>query len=152
MMSASHARIGGVLKRDFRSVDGLQLVGLPASTSVKTALHQYRRDPSVLYAEPNYILHAFNTPNDPSFPQMWNLENTGQDGGVPGADIKATEAWNLSTGSSHVVIAVLDTGIDYTHQDLAANSWASSAPFAQTIDGVSINCATGSHGYNTITN
>ncbi len=151
-MSASHARIGGVIKREFRSVEGLQLVGLPASTSVKTALHQYRRDPSVLYAEPNYILHAFNTPNDPSFPQMWSLENTGQDGGVPGADIKATEAWNLSTGSSHVVIAVLDTGIDYTHQDLAANSWASSAPFAQTIDGVSINCATGSHGYNTITN
>jgi subtilisin family serine protease len=105
-----------------------------------------------LYAEPNYVLHALDTPNDPSFPQQWNLQNNGQDGGTSGADIHATQAWNLTTGSPKVVVAVIDSGIDYPHPDLAANTWSNSAPFSQTIDGVSINCAVGTHGYNAITN
>src|SRR5208337_1645295 len=147
-MLLSHARVGGTIKREFKSVEGLQLVKLSPGTSLKYALRSYKHDPSVLYAEPNYILHALSAPNDPSFPQQWSLQNTGQDGGTVGADIHATQAWNLTTGSSRVVVAVLDTGIDYTHQDLAANAWSSSAAFSQTVDGVSISCAAGSHGYN----
>src|SRR5208337_3683756 len=145
-------RVGGTIKREFKSVEGLQLVKLSPGTSLKYALRSYKHDPSVLYAEPNYILHALSAPNDPSFPQQWSLQNTGQDGGTVGADIHATQAWNLTTGSSRVVVAVLDTGIDYTHQDLAVNAWSSSAAFSQTVDGVSISCAAGSHGYNAITN
>ncbi len=69
--------------------------------------------------------HQFTSavPNDPMFPQLWGLNNTGQSGGQPHADINATDAWNISTGSRNVVVAVLDTGVDYTDSDLAPNIW-----------------------------
>jgi subtilisin family serine protease len=114
----------GILADDvhsFSSVEGLQLVHLPASVGLSKALAAYRSNPDVLYAEPDYIVRSSQTPNDPLLPGMWSLLNTGQSGGTAGADIKATSAWNLTTGSSGVVIAVLDTGIDYAHPDLAAN-------------------------------
>ena len=105
----------------FSSVEGLQLVHLPASVGLSKALAAYRSNPDVLYAEPDYIVRASQTPNDPLFTGMWSLLNTGQNGGAAGADIKATSAWNITTGSSNVVIAVLDTGVDYSHPDLVAN-------------------------------
>jgi subtilisin family serine protease len=120
-MLASHARVGGTIKRELTSVDGLQSIKLSSATSLKAALHGYKRDPGVLYAEPNYIVHALAQPNDPLFSQQWGLSNSGQGGGTPGADIHAPQAWDVSTGSSDVVVAVIDTGIDYNHPDLAAN-------------------------------
>ena len=62
-------------------------------------------------------------PNDPQFPQQWPLHNTGQTGGVYDADIDMPEAWSVSTGSMSTVIAVLDSGIDYTHPDVYLNIW-----------------------------
>ena len=62
-------------------------------------------------------------PNDPNFGQMWGLHNTGQTGGMPDADIDAPEAWDTTIGSTEVVVAVIDTGVDYRHPDLAANMW-----------------------------
>ena len=62
-------------------------------------------------------------PNDPSFASAWGLANTGQSGGLPGNDIGATRAWDFTTGSRSVVVAVIDSGIDLTHPDLAANLW-----------------------------
>ena len=59
--------------------------------------------------------------NDPSFGILWGLHNTGQSGGTVDADIDAPEAWSLTTGSSSVIVAVVDTGVDYSHPDLAAN-------------------------------
>src|SRR5262245_11530763 len=110
--------------------------------------------PDVLYAEPNYLVQAFTEPNDPSFPQLWGLENVGQvvngSTGVPGADIHATQAWDLSFGSTAQVVAVVDTGIDYTHPDLAANIWSAPANFTVTIGGVTVSCPAGSHGFNVI--
>ncbi|MDZ4287751.1 MAG: S8 family serine peptidase, partial [Prosthecobacter sp.] len=79
--------------------------------------------PWVRYAEPDYIVHAAVTPNDASFDNLWGMNNTGQSAGVEDADIDAPEAWDLSTGSSAVVVAVVDSGIDLTHPDLIDNLW-----------------------------
>jgi hypothetical protein len=137
--------------RSWRIVPGLQLVRLSGGTTPGEAARRYRQDRNVLYVEPNYTLHAFATPNDPYFPQMWNLQNTGQGGGIAGADIHATQAWNLTTGSSSVVVAVIDTGADYNHPDLAQNMWTAAAPFsAFDINGNPITCPTGSRGFNAI--
>ena len=75
------------------------------------------------YVEHNFLMLPTAAPNDPSFPSQWALNNTGQTGGVVGADIKALTAWNTTTGSSGVVVGVIDSGVDYTHADLAANMW-----------------------------
>jgi subtilisin family serine protease len=77
------------------------------------------------YVEPDYIRTLAAEPTDGAFVEgtLWALKNTGQNGGVPGADIGAVAAWGLTTGSTNVIVAVVDTGIRYTHQDLAANLW-----------------------------
>lgn len=76
------------------------------------------------YAEPDYKRHAYQTiPNDPSLSDLWGLHNTGQTGGADDADIDAPEAWEITKGSPNVIIAVIDTGVDYNHQDLSANMW-----------------------------
>ncbi len=125
--AAAHGRLKGASVKRFRSPAGLERVKLPRGVSLDQALRFYRADRDVLYAEPNYIVEKFGTPNDPLFPSQWNLRNTGQNGGNPGADIKAVEAWDITTGSHNVVVAVIDSGVDYTHQDLAANMWRNEA-------------------------
>jgi subtilase family serine protease len=121
---------------------------------VPALLQLLANHPDVLYAEPNYIVQAFTEPNDPSFPQLWGLRNTGQtingSVGVAGADIHAVDAWNVSFGSIAQVVAVIDTGIDYTHPDLVANIWSAPANFFVNIDGRTIMCPAGSHGFNAI--
>jgi hypothetical protein len=122
-VEAIHAGIGARMLRAYRTIKGLQQVRIPPGLAVEEAIRRYQRNPNVLYAEPNYIVHADISPNDPSFSQLWGLDNTGQQGGTIDADIDAPEAWDLSTGSSSVVIADIDSGIDYNHEDLAANVW-----------------------------
>ncbi|MCI0376699.1 MAG: S8 family serine peptidase [Gemmataceae bacterium] len=112
------------------SLPGLQRITLPEGVDVPTALALYQSDPRVLYAEPNYVLRLTVAPNDPGYADMWNLENTGQSGGTPDADIDAERAWDVGTGSSQVVVAVIDTGIDYNHPDLAANIWVNPGEIA----------------------
>jgi subtilisin family serine protease len=117
----AHALAGASVHRSFTLVEGLQVVRVPRGMTVKEAIERYQRHPAVLYAEPNWIVDHQATPGDPRFADMWGLNNTGQSGGVPGADIDAVEAWNLTTGSSSVVVAVIDSGIDWNHPDLTAN-------------------------------
>lgn len=77
------------------------------------------------YVEPDYYRQIFLTPTDAAFVdgRLWGLQNLGQNGGVPGADIAAPAAWDLTTGSTNVIVAVVDTGIRYTHQELATQMW-----------------------------
>ncbi|MDP6047659.1 MAG: S8 family serine peptidase, partial [Phycisphaerae bacterium] len=104
----------------------LRAPGLSASQAAAWAAKQS----GVLYIEPNFVYSVSDTiastfPDDPSMTDgtLWGLHNTGQSGGAVDADIDAPEAWDLVTGSSDVVIAVIDTGIDYTHPELAGNLW-----------------------------
>jgi len=62
-------------------------------------------------------------PNDPRSAEQWSFHNTGQNGGKPGADIGARRAWAVSTGSTAITVSVMDTGVDYTHEDLYLNIW-----------------------------
>ena len=73
--------------------------------------------------EPDFAIRPTAVPNDPSFTDQWGLRNTGQSGGSRGGDIAAVSAWDVTTGSRSVVVAVIDSGFDYTHPDLAANAW-----------------------------
>jgi subtilisin family serine protease len=101
---------------------GLRLVRLPRDKSVKAAAAALERDPRVRYAEPNYLYRPAATPNDPRFPQLWGLDQ------LSDADIDAPEAWDLTTGSASVVVAVVDTGVAYNHPDLAPNIWTNDDP------------------------
>ena len=101
-------------------------------TDVETAVEQLKNNPSVAYAEPNYIYRISGQPNDPRFNELWGLHNTGQTGGANDADIDAVEAWDIQTGSESVLIAVIDTGVDYKHPDLAANMWTNPGEDAWT--------------------
>ncbi len=108
-------------------VTGVQHVKLPRWMTVQAALEIYQDDPDVEYVEPNYYRHTSATPNDTYFTRLWGLHNTGQyvhgTSGAPDADIDAPEAWEITTGSSDIVIAVVDTGVDYSHPDLSDNMW-----------------------------
>ena len=125
------------------------------SRNVPALLAALGRRPDVAYAEPNFIVRMTSEPNDPQFPQLWALKNVGQvfEGiaGVPGADIHAVPAWGISLGSTANVVAVIDTGIDYTHPDLVANLWSAPTAYTVNIDGVPITCAAGTHGFDAIT-
>ena len=77
----------------------------------------------VRYAEVSTYGVFLATPNDPMYPQQWALNNTGQTGGTPDADIDAPQAWDLFTGDPSVIVGVLDSGTAVAHEDLAANIW-----------------------------
>ncbi len=100
---------------------------LEGALSVEEAVSKYRSNPAVEYAEPNYLYWLKTIPNDARFGSLWGLHNTGQavngTAGSPDADIDAPEAWDISTGSPNVIVAVIDSGMAYDHPDLAPNIW-----------------------------
>jgi len=104
-------------------LDRIFLLKIAKNADVAQAVRELNNNPNVEYAEPNYIVHTTLMPNDVNFSNLWGLNNVGQTGGTPDADIDAPEAWDLQTGSNNVVIAVIDTGVDYTHEDLSSNMW-----------------------------
>ncbi|MBN2019684.1 MAG: S8 family serine peptidase [Sedimentisphaerales bacterium] len=105
---------------------------IDANDSLQEILEAYRNDPDVEYAELNHIVRGLLTPDDPYYAVQWALDNTGQpypvsggatDSGTPDADIDAPDAWNIYTGGSDIIVAVIDSGVDYTHKDLVGNMW-----------------------------
>ncbi|MDH5229958.1 MAG: S8 family serine peptidase [Gammaproteobacteria bacterium] len=75
-------------------------------------------------------IRANALPNDSRFVDQWGLHNTGTTGGTADADIDAPEAWDITAGSPDIVVAVIDTGVDYNHADLAANIWTNPGEIA----------------------
>jgi subtilisin family serine protease len=127
---------------EIESVNGLAFIDDLDNADPATVAAQYSAmSDQVLYAEPNFEIRlepqpnavspqelyapdpGVSLPNDPQFGDQWSLNNLGQDGGKNGADIAALKAWGISQGSNKVVVAVLDSGVDYTHKDLVANMW-----------------------------
>ncbi len=105
----------------------IQVVKVAPGSSLEQARQILMNHPDVISAEPNYILTAQKQPSDTQFVLQWALHNSGQivDGyvGTPGADMDALDAWSIATGSDDIVVAVVDTGCNVTHPDLAANLW-----------------------------
>jgi subtilisin family serine protease len=110
-LSGIHSYIGAVKKKEFGKIR-IQRLQLPDYMSVEDAIAYYEQDPNVEYAEPNYVVRIAATPNDPDFSSLWGLHNASTD-----IDIDAPEAWDETTGSTNVVIAVVDTGVAYLHPD-----------------------------------
>jgi len=112
-------------KRNWNRIHGS--LAHTATGDVSAAIAKLQQDPRVRYAEPNFVIKASALPNDPSFGNDWGLNNTGQTingaPGTPDADIDAPEAWNVTTGSPNVTVAVIDTGVDWTHPDLSSQIW-----------------------------
>jgi subtilisin family serine protease len=127
----------------------MRRVKLPRGMTVAQAIARFAKDPEVEIVEPNYVRYITSTviPDDTYFATQWGLHNTGQAifdpvnpgtqdvllndhsfassaTGTSGADIRAAEAWSLTTGSSSIVVAVVDTGVDYYHSSLSANIWS----------------------------
>ena len=96
---------------------------LAPGTDDRAAMDLIAAHPAVAAVHHDVWIEVLAIPDDPLFPSQWNLDNSGQTGGTPGADIDAPSAWDLETGNPAIVVAISDTGIDYGHPDLAANTW-----------------------------
>jgi len=121
-----HSSQQGKILQTFEGIGRLQIVELPKGASVPAFIAGYQQSGLVEFAEPDYEGHtAVTAPNDPQYlnGSLWALNNTGQSGGTADADIDAPEAWDVLTSASNIVVAVLDTGVRYTHEDLVANMW-----------------------------
>tara|TARA_B100000315_G_scaffold107184_1_gene98396 strand:- start:4639 stop:7959 length:3321 start_codon:yes stop_codon:yes gene_type:complete len=97
-------------------------------TYTEDALEVLWLRPEVVYAQLDHLVTMRNTPDDPEYPDMWGMNNTGQTGGTPNADIDAPEAWDFTTGGitalgDDIVVAVVDGGVDLDHPDLIDNIW-----------------------------
>jgi subtilisin family serine protease len=124
-------KVDGTIEDSIDSIDGA-LVSVDPD-EIDAAAEELARQRAVEYVEPNYVVHANRLPNDHLFGEQWALRNVGQYGGKAGADIHATDAWDLTTGAN-VTAAVIDTGVDYSHADLAPNIWTNPADPANGVD------------------
>jgi subtilisin family serine protease len=132
------AKNNDAIEDEIETVKGLVAIDdLDNADATKVAEQYSQMSDLVIYAEPNFEIKldqalvnpkdrevpGLSAPNDPMFADQWALNNAGQNGGKQKADIGALQAWAKTTGSKKVVIAVLDTGVDYTHNDLSTNIW-----------------------------
>jgi subtilisin family serine protease len=137
---------------DIESVNGLVAIDDLDDADVQSVINQYAALGNVEYAEANGTVQLDDpaagdktvdvdsntfeagSPNDPQFSDQWALHNQGQNGGKEKADIDALKAWAKTQGSKDVVVAVLDSGVDYNHIDLRANMWTRPDSIPEYID------------------
>lgn len=125
---------------------------LPANMTPEQAIEMAMKHPAVEYAELNYIVKHTATPNDPDYGELWGLHNTGQSSGTADADIDAPEAWDTAIGDNVPIVGVIDTGVDYNHEDLAANMWTNPNEIAGNgVDDDNNGYVDDVYGVNTIT-
>lgn len=124
LRAEAHMRAGAELVEEAAaSGRRYQLVEMGEETELGEAVEAYADTPGVEWVQPNYVYRraAAPVPSDPLFGHQWALRNTGQSGGTSGADIRALEAWSVTTGTAGPIIAVIDDGVHHGHPDLAAN-------------------------------
>jgi subtilisin family serine protease len=109
---------------------GIYQVNLRPGVSLTSAIPALDAIRGIASAEVDYTIGVTATPNDPSYGSLWGMNNTGQSGGTADADIDAPEAWDTARGTGTKIVAVIDTGVDYTHPDLAANMWRNAGEVA----------------------
>jgi subtilisin family serine protease len=100
---------------------GLEVLNVPEGIDVEDAAEIAEALPQVLYAEPNYAYRIAVVPNDPMYPDQWQLGPSNRMGTNSGIDTPS--AWNASVGSQDITVAVVDSGVDTSHPDLAPNVW-----------------------------
>ena len=127
-VAGAEEREGLNLRHRFAHVRNLRVLEFSTGETTEQAISRLSATGRYEFVEPDRVLYARTTPNDPSFSQQWALSNTGQSSGTAGADIGALTAWNLQSSASGVVVAIIDSGMLLTHSDLAANLWTNSSP------------------------
>ena len=114
---------GTQLRRAFKRFGDLRVLEVSPNQNVEDAIRQLRATGLYDYVEPDYIKTQHAVPDDSRFGEQWYLRNTGQSSGTAGADIGAVTAWDTRSSAPDVIVAIIDTGIRATHEDLAANLW-----------------------------
>lgn len=143
---------GTILSRIGDYAPNAYLVEVPATVSSIDTANRLQALPEVRYAQPDLIWPKVSRfiPNDPVYPLQWHLNNPGGAGGIPGADIKAERAWEITRGDPDVVIAILDDGVATNHEDFAAGKFTGGWDFvsndndprpARTVDNHGTSCA-----------
>jgi|GEM_PF-486385 len=105
--------------------ENMELVQVAPYQSLESAMAELEKNPAVEYVQPNYILNAYDIPNDPLYARQWGMSNNGQliNGGygTAGVDINIQKAWSMTKGNSEIIVGVLDSGIDINHPDIRNN-------------------------------
>jgi len=153
------ARLNDRVEDEIESVSGLAAIDDLDNLEAESIAAEYRALPEVEYAEPSYEISLNHDgggfkhlhPNDARFSDQWALDNDGRNGGKEGADIGALRAWVTTTGDDDIVVAVLDSGVDYTHSDLQNNIWIRPEKIKQYEDR-ELGSIEDVHGYNAVEN
>jgi subtilisin family serine protease len=150
-----HQATGCRVQRHFSAIGNWQVLQLPPEAEVKKFIARYHQSGLVDDAEPDFIVQALIEPNDFRFGDgsLWSLRNTGIYGGVPGADIKAPQAWDTLNNASSILVAIIDSGVRATHEDLAPNLWVNPGEIpGNGIDDDGNGYVDDVHGINTLLN
>ena len=146
---------GGEVVRRYKLVPGLALIRIPVPVAttkeMEELVQRFEATTGISYVQPNYEQKALAIPNDPRFEELYAMRNVGQTGGTSGCDISATLAWDRTTGNESVIVGVIDSGVDYNHEDLAANMWINSGEVpGDGIDNDGNGVVDDVYGYNSI--